>query len=131
MRWFWYRLGGVLYCLLMLTETVPLWAEAPPPSPLRLVPREADLLLEVPHPRRLVESVTTLDLLKQLQAFSAVREIYDSTNYRRFNQLGAYFEKQLGFKWPELLDRLAGGGAVLAVKLGPDPAPSLFVFQGT
>jgi hypothetical protein len=69
--------------------------------------------------------------VKQLQGFEAVQEFYDSTNARRFYQLIAYFEKELGAKWPELLDRLAGGGAVLAnLKLeAKDPAPALMVIQ--
>src|SRR5262249_21018608 len=48
----------------------------------------------------------------------------------RFHQVAAYFEKELGGRWPALPDRLAGGGAVLAVKLGPNPPPALLVIQG-
>src|SRR5262249_32614604 len=59
------------------------------------------------------------------------REFFDSTAYRRFYQLVAYFEKQLGAKWPDLLDLLAAGGAVLAAKVNePDPAPAWAVVQG-
>ena len=32
--------------------------------------------------------------------------------------------------WPEIVDRVAGGGAVLAVKFAPAPAPVLAVVQG-
>src|SRR5690349_9649200 len=67
-----------------------------PPAPLRLLPDQADLLMEVPQPRRLVETLTTLDMLKQLQQLAPVRELFDSTNARRFYQLLAYFEKELG-----------------------------------
>jgi hypothetical protein len=104
-------------------------AEAPP-SPLRLVPEQADLLLQVKQPRRLVETLLNLDAVRQLEAFSSTREFLDSTNVRRFYQLLAYLEKELGAPWPELLDRLAGRGAVLAVHIGPNPAPSLLVVQG-
>src|SRR5262249_25084380 len=45
-------------------------------------------------------------------------------------QFVAYFEKQLGLSWPELLDRLAGGGVAVALKFAPDPAPILVVIQG-
>ncbi|HEY7426904.1 MAG TPA: hypothetical protein VH682_21895 [Gemmataceae bacterium] len=113
---------------------VALRAETPkpqtPPGPLRLLPDQADLLVEVPQPRRLVETLTTLDMLKQLQQLAPVRELFDSTNARRFYQLLAYFEKELGAPWPQLLDRLAGRGAVLGIKFGPKPAPSLLVIQG-
>jgi hypothetical protein len=105
-------------------------AEAPP-DPLRLVPDVADLVLEVKNPRRLTETITGLELVKKAEAFGPLREILDSTNYRRFYQLVAYFEKQLGAKWPELLDRLAGGGAVVAAKIQPDDNnPILLVVQG-
>ena len=102
---------------------------ADPPDPLRLVPDQADLFVKVEQPRTLIESVTGLDVFKQLQTLDVYNEFLDSTNYRRFTQLVAYFERQLGARWPDALDRLAGGGAVLAVKFG-DPAPVLLVVQG-
>jgi len=101
-----------------------------PASPLRLVPDSADLLLEVKNPRRLVETVTSLDALKQLQQFPSVKELLDSTTSRRYYQFLAYFEKELGADRLDLLDRLAGGGAVLAAKIGGDPGPALLVVQG-
>jgi hypothetical protein len=87
-------------------------------------------LLEVRSPPRLAETVRNLEALKQLTAFPAVREQLDSTNARRGRQLLAYAEKELGGKWPDLLDRLAGGGAALAVQFAPVPAPALVVVQG-
>ena len=100
-----------------------------PPSPLKLVPPQADLVVQVDSPRQLVEAFTKLDLVEQLQKLDAIQEAIGSTYSRRFYQLIAYFETQLGARWPDLLDRLAGGGAVLAVKLGPNPAPALVVVQ--
>jgi hypothetical protein len=117
-----------LVCFALFAATVR--AETPP-SPLRLIPAEADLLVEVKQPRQLAEALTTLDLLKQLNQFAAYKEVLDSTQARRFFQLLAYVEKELGAKWPELLDRLAGGGAAVGVKFGPEPAPFLLVVQGT
>lgn len=129
MRLLRYPAPGWLAGLLFLTSA-SLRAEAPP-DPLRLVPNQAELLVQVDQPRKLVEAVTNLDVLKQLQALGAIKELYDSTNSRRFYQLVGYFEKQLGVPWPEMLDRLAGGGAVLGVKFGGEPAPLLAVVQGT
>ena len=77
-----------------------------------------------------VETVTNLDALKQLQQFPSVKELLDSTTSRRYYQFLAYFEKELGADRLELLDRLAGGGAVLATKFGADPRPALLVVQG-
>ena len=100
------------------------------PDPLRLVPAEADLCAKLEQPRQLVETVLHSDIVKELLNIESVREQYDSTNTRRFNQLVAYFEKQLGLDRYELLERLTGGGAVFAVKFGPNPAPTLLVIQG-
>jgi hypothetical protein len=117
-----------LSCLVVCSAAASARAEAPP-DPLRLMPDQADLLIQIHRPRQLIEAFTTLEQLRQLQKLDAVQELYDSTNYRRFFQLVAYFEKQLGHKWPDLIGRLAGGGAVLGIKFGPDPAPALLVIQ--
>lgn len=101
-----------------------------PPSPLRLVPDQADLLIQMPQPRRLVETLIELDTFKQLRRLAPVRELFDSTNARRLLQLVAYFEKELGLPWPQLLDRLSGRGAVLGVQFGPNPTPLLLVIEG-
>jgi hypothetical protein len=108
----------------------PVRAEAPP-DPLRLVPDASDLVIEVKNPRRLTETLTGLEIVKKAEEFGPLQEFLDSTSYRRFYQLVAYFEKQLGAKWPELLDRLAGGGVILAAKIQPDDAPILLVVQGS
>ncbi len=100
------------------------------PSPLRLMPDEADLLIQAPQPRRLFETLTAGDLVKQLQQLASVREFFESTNARRFTQLVAYFEKELGLPRSQLLDRLAGRGIVFGVQFDPDPAPLLLVLEG-
>ena len=97
------------------------------PSPLRLIPQEAELVLQTKGLRPLVEAVTSLDYFKDVLALDPVKQFLDSTQARRFNQMVAYFEKQLGVSKAELLDRL-GVGVALAAKLG-DNAPVLFVLQ--
>jgi hypothetical protein len=119
-----------LFACLGLVLTAALLRADAPAEPARLVPEETDLLLEVKQPRRLIEGATTLDLVNQLRAIDQVREFLDSTTYRRFYQIVAYFEKQLGTAWPDLLDRLAGGGVALAVKQGENPGSALLVVQG-
>jgi hypothetical protein len=98
-------------------------------APLALTPDSADLLVQIKNPRRLVESLTNLDAVKQLQQFPSVKEFLNSTTSRRYYQFLAYFEKELGRNQLELLDRLAGNGAVLATKFG-EKAPVLLVVQG-
>jgi hypothetical protein len=131
MRLFRFAAGGLValsFCVAAVRAETP--QSKTPSSPLSLLPDQADLLVEAPQPRRLVESLSGLDVLKQLQQLAPVREAFDSTKVRRFMQLVVYFEKELGAPWPQLLDRLAGRGVVLGVQLGPKPAPSLLVIQG-
>lgn len=107
----------------------PAGRASPPSDPLRLVPRQADLALRI-EPRKLVDAVRSLEALNALARFPAVREALDSTNSRRFAQLLAYYEKELGRPWPELLDAVAGGGIVLATRFQRDGnAPVLVVIQ--
>src|SRR5262245_16263176 len=105
------------------------YAGEQPPSPLRLIPAEADLVLHVSRADRLVEAVRHLDLLNQLTTLAAVQEQLDSTSARRLRQLLAYFEKTMGKKWPALVERLTSGGAVLAAKFGSSNRV-LLVIQG-
>jgi hypothetical protein len=99
------------------------------PDPLRLVSNQADVVVKVEQPRKIVEGVLNLELFRQVQELEFVKEYYDSTNYRRFLQLVAYFEKQLGVKQLDLLDELTGGGVVVASKIA-QPVPVLLVVQG-
>ena len=102
-------------------------------APLDLIPKEARLVVAVDRPRELVEAARTLPAYRSaIDAFPAVREALDSTPVRRFIQFVAFAEKELGSPWPELLDRVAGGGLALGVRTGgPDPAPALLVIRGT
>src|SRR5437879_2512644 len=115
--------------MLALAFASPVYADTGA-DPLRLVPETADFFIRIEQPRRLIEGPLSNPLVKQLQTLEAVREFYESTNYRRGQQMLAYFEKYLRAGRLDLLDRLAGGGAVVAVKFGPDPAPALLVIQG-
>jgi hypothetical protein len=128
---------GLLSCSILLAAALVVRAETTA-QPLRLISDQADFVVQVHQPRKLVESITTLDILKQALKIEAVREIYDSTNYRRFFKLVGYFEKELGHPWPELLDRLAGGGMAVASKFNFDaatapgsagPAPIVLVIE--
>lgn len=121
-------------CLIALTFSITsIRAETPstdiPPSPLRLVPDGSDLLIQAPQPRRLLETLTTNDLLKQLQQIDPIVDLLGSTNIRHFRQLVAYFEKELGLPWPQMLDHLAGRGVVLSVQFESKP-PLLLIIEG-
>ena len=96
------------------------------------MPRQADFVVRVDSPRKLVEAVLATEPLRELTQLRAVKEALQSTQARRGAKLLAYYEKELGAPWPELLDRLAGGGAVLAGRFDrTNQAPALVVIQGT
>lgn len=119
-------LGGLALFLLLSNVAR---AESPSLSPLRFLPEQAFVLVEVQEPRRLVETVNNLEAIGQLRQFHAVQEYLQSKNYRRFIQLLGHLEKELGAPWPELLDRLAGGGIALGVKYAENDAPAVLVVQ--
>src|SRR5437763_8094141 len=77
-------------------------------DPLRLISDQADLLVKVEQPRALVEAFLSHPLVKDLYHIDAVHNLYNSTNARRFYQLLAHFEKQVGMSRFEILDRVAG-----------------------
>lgn len=98
---------------------------------LKHVPKEAGFVLVVEKPRQLVEAVRNQDAVQSALALPAAREALDSTTARRFFQLLAYYERDLGAKWPDLLDKIAGGGLAVGFGLFKDPAPALLVMRGT
>src|SRR5689334_14975055 len=85
-------------------------AVAAPPDPVRLLPPSSQVVLKVERPRQIAEAVVSLDAFKAAQGIPQVRAVLDSPNARRAFQMLAYVERELGAKWPELLDQLAGGG---------------------
>jgi hypothetical protein len=125
-RW-WTRLAPALAAVVAL----PALAAAGPSDPLRLIPKDAGLAVVVENPRKLAETVRDLDAYRSAQSLPAVREFLDSTVARRFFRLVDYYERELGGKWPELLDKVAGGGVALGAQLGPNPAPALLAVRGT
>jgi hypothetical protein len=96
---------------------------------LRYVPKQADAAIVVDHPSQTLDAVLAFEPIQQLLTFAAVKEQLDSTNARRVRQMVAHFEKELGHPWPTLIEKLAGGGACLAVRVEGDPNPSLLVVR--
>lgn len=109
---------------------IPTAARAESPHPLRYIPAEANLVLRIEKPRLFVESITQHELARELQQLAFAREAIESTTFQRFMQLVRYYEQDLGMKWPDLLDRLAGNGITLAAKLPGDKAPVLVCIDG-
>jgi hypothetical protein len=118
-------LGGLLF----LFFYTPVQAQTPV-SALRGIPAAADLVVEIKNPREIHDLLMKLDLVKDVLKFSATQEFLQSTRARRFFQLVHFFERELGAKYPDLLDQLSGGGIAAGLKFGPNPAPALLVIQG-
>jgi hypothetical protein len=104
---------------------------AEPPDPLRLVPPVADIVVKIDEPRAIADLLVQLAARPELNGFRGYRDYFASTNYQLFRQLVAHFEHELGHPWPELVDSVAGGGIVLAVKIeSKKKAPALVILQG-
>jgi hypothetical protein len=99
-------------------------------DPLDCVPPSAQVVLVSDSPRKLAEAVTGLAALQTAKTLPQYRAVYDSPAARRAFALLALFEKELGARWPELLDRLAGGGVAFGQQFADDPAPAVLVLQG-
>lgn len=118
--------------LLVLLALAPAGRAADPaPDPLRFVSQKAQFFVKVERPRALAEAVAGLDAVKAAPTLGPVRDVLDSPAVRRGFQLIGFVERELGAKWPALLDQLAGGGAVVAGTFGEGDQPALLVVQGT
>jgi hypothetical protein len=114
----------------VLFATVAACAESK--DPLRFFPETTDVVVKIEKPRVLVEAVLKHELAKEALELQVVRDFLDSATYRRFFQLIAHFERELGLAWPGLIDKLAGGGIALGAKFsGDDNAPVVIAIQGT
>jgi hypothetical protein len=97
-------------------------------DPLRFMPPDAAFVARIKGPTSLVDSVYKLDVVRGALETAGVRDFYDSTNFRRLEQLLAYFEKALGKDRHDLLDGLTGGGVAFAARLDK-PGAALLVVQ--
>ena len=109
------RLGFPVLAVLILANVIRA------ADPLEFVPASAGVVVVADNPRTLAETVTGLDAFKQAQQLAPVRQLYDSTTARRLLQMLSFVEKELGAKWPELLDQIGGNGVALALHFGSDP----------
>jgi hypothetical protein len=100
-------------------------------DPRRFLPESTDVVIAVEKPRAFVEAILNHPLAKDAEKLQIVRDFLDGADARKFFQLVAHYEKELGAPWPELIDRLAGGGMVAGFKFAGDTPPAVLVIQGT
>ncbi|HEY2787762.1 MAG TPA: hypothetical protein VGJ05_22585 [Fimbriiglobus sp.] len=98
---------------------------------LQWMPREARFVFVADRPREVIETLQSLPPLQAAKSFPQVRAVYESPGAKQFFQLLSHYEMELGAKWPELLDKLAGGGIAFGFDVLQDPAPTLLVVRGT
>jgi hypothetical protein len=98
-------------------------------DPLQFVPDSVQIVGKVDNPRKLVEAFTTLDAAKEAQQLAPIKAVLDSTVARRFFQMLGHLERELGAKWPELLDQIGGGGIAAGGYFG-DGKPAILVLEG-
>lgn len=98
---------------------------------LKLIPPQANLVVQIDHPRRLLETIMQHDVTKQALQLPFIQQLVDAPGFQRFLQLVRYYEKDLGAPWPELVDKLAGGGLTISTRFGGDGAPAVLFFRGT
>jgi hypothetical protein len=106
-------------------------ARAETKDPLRFFPPQTDVVIKLEKPRALIEAVVKHDLAKEARQLQIVRDFLDGADARKFFQLIAHFERELGAAWPDLIDKLAGGGIAVGLKYAEGGAPALLVLQGT
>lgn len=100
-------------------------------DPLDYMPASTRVVAVVDHPRKLAETITSLEAFKKAQTLAQVQQVYDSPTVRRLLKLLEFAEKELGAQWPELLDQVAGNGLAFGLQFGPDPPPAIAVVSGT
>jgi Protein of unknown function (DUF3352) len=98
-----------------------------PVNPLQLVPAQADWVVKIDQPSRVVESLYQHEVVKDWLKLEGVRDFFDTTNFRRLIQLKDFFEKKLGVSGLDMLDRLAGNGVVFAARVHEPGAPALIL----
>lgn len=125
-----YRRGLVLSFVALLLPTSTLRADKP--DVLKYVPKQAGFVFVVDNPRQVVDTALGLKAVQDAAAFPEVREALDGTTARRGFQFLKYIERETGEAWPELLDKVAGNGAVVAVGYGANAKTeaALLVLQG-
>jgi hypothetical protein len=114
--------------LLPLLVPIPV-ISAEPTDPLAYVPDVANLLFRVENPRKLAETIRGLDAYQQLTKLPLLRDQFESPTFQRFFQLVSYYEQELGMPWPEMLDKVAGGGITFAAKVN-EPTGVVLIFHG-
>lgn len=105
---------GVGLWLLGSAERVGQAGEALPPV-AQWIPEDAVLVLEVAHPREVLDVLLAPGVLKRIAESPGWKQFQASPNYREFQQGVQFLEKSLQTKWPDGLKKLFGRGLTISV----------------
>jgi len=92
--------------LLLLAAALPARAA----DPLQYVPDSVQIVGKIENPRAFAEALIRHDAAKDAQQLAPVKAALESTVAKRVFQMIGHVERELGAKWPEILDQIAGGG---------------------
>src|SRR5437660_691533 len=118
-----------MFRLALSAVAVLFLASASSADPLQFVPDSVQIVAKVDNPRKFVEAFTTLDAAKEARELAPIKAVFDSTVARRFFQMLGHLERELGAKWPELLDQVAGNGLAAGGHFG-DGKPAILAIEG-
>src|SRR5438552_2889661 len=113
------RIAGLVA---VLGALLPALAHAQAPDPLRLVPASAEAVVKIESPLAFYQAVYEHEAFQELLKIDAVASFYDTTVFRRGRQIIAFVEKELGHSQLALLDKLSGGGVVIAARFEKNAA---------
>src|SRR6476660_116153 len=80
---------------------------------LNLMPRQGGFVLVVESPRAMADTAAAVKTLQNALNLPQIRTLLDAPGVKRSALLLAHVESELVAKWPELLEKLAGGGIAL------------------
>lgn len=102
-------------------------------DPLKMIPeQQADVVLKINKPTTLIEGLLNHPLAIEAQELSLVKGILDSDDFRKFFGIIQFYENDLGMKWDEILEKIAGKGMAASLTYGEESKQSLLIaMRGT
>jgi|GEM_PF-5657570 len=79
-------------------------------DPLRHVPEGVQIVGRIENPRKFAEALLLHPATTDAKRLAPVTTALDSPVAKRAFQMIGHIEREYGAKWPEILDRMAGGG---------------------
>jgi len=123
------RIIALALCLIGLAAPSQTKAD----DPLKMLPdNQADVVLKINKPVQLIDGLLKHPLAKDAQELTLVKGFLDGDDFRKFFGLIEFYEKDLGMKWTEILDKVAGKGMAASINFGEESKQTLMIaLKGT